>query len=64
MLNSLVTVAALEGELIDPSIITELVNLTKTCIALFGEFPLNIFLTAGLVGIGFGIFKRAKRAAR
>ncbi|MBD5451286.1 MAG: hypothetical protein HDR25_01465 [Lachnospiraceae bacterium] len=49
---------------IDTSSISELLNLCKQCMGLFTEFPLNIFLIGGLVGIGFGIFKAAKRAAR
>lgn len=49
---------------IDTSAISELLNLCKQCMGLFTEFPLNIFLIGGLVGIGFGIFKAAKRAAR
>lgn len=49
---------------IDSSVITELLNLCKQCMGLFTEFPLNIFLIGGLVGIGFGIFTTAKNAAR
>lgn len=49
---------------IDSSAITEIINLCKQCMGLFSEFPLNIFLIAGLVGIGFMIFRQAKGAAR
>lgn len=49
---------------IDSSMITELINLCKQCMGLFTEFPLNVFLVGGLVGIGFGIFRKAKGAAR
>lgn len=49
---------------IDTSILSELVALTKTVMGLFTEFPINIFLYAGLVGIGFKIFKRAKASAK
>lgn len=49
---------------IDTGTITELLNLAKQCMGLFTEFPLNIFLIGGLVSIGFGIFRSAKRAAR
>lgn len=49
--------------IIDTGIVTELVTLCKTCIGLFAEFPLNVFLVAGLVGIGFGIFRKAKKSA-
>lgn len=50
--------------LIDSGIITELLNLCKSCMSLFSEFPLNVYLITGLVGIGFGIFAIAKRASR
>ena len=49
---------------IDSSVITELLDLCKQCMGLFTQFPLNIFLVAGLVSIGFGIFVTAKAAAR
>lgn len=41
-----------------------LVDLVKTAMGLFSEFPLNLILVASLVGVAFGIFKRAKRAAK
>lgn len=41
-----------------------MVDLVKTAMGLFSEFPLNLILVASLVGVAFGIFKRAKRAAR
>ena len=40
------------------------ITITKSCMGLFTEFPLNIMLVGGLAGIGFGIFASAKRAAR
>lgn len=49
---------------IDSSAITELINLCKQCMGLFSEFPLNIFLIAGLVTIGFTIFTTAKHSAQ
>lgn len=49
---------------IDSAIIGELLNLCKQVMGLFAEFPLNVFLVSSLVGIGFGIFKAAKKAAR
>lgn len=45
---------------IDTNIVTELINLCKTCMGLFTEFPMNVLLIASLVGIGFGIFRNAK----
>lgn len=47
---------------IDTSIVTELINLVKTCMGLFSEFPLNVLLIAGLCGVGFGLFRGAKSA--
>lgn len=46
--------------LIDTAIVGELIDLTKTCMGLFTEFPMNVLLIASLVGIGFGIFRNAK----
>lgn len=43
---------------------TSLIDLCKQCMGLFTEFPLNLFLVGGLVGIGFGIFSTAKHAAK
>lgn len=45
---------------LDTSIVSEIVSLGKTCMGLFTEFPINIFMYAGLVAIGFRIFKKAK----
>ncbi len=59
-----ISVLAAEGASISTATVTELINLCKQCMGLFTEFPLNIFLIGGLVGIGFGIFRSAKRAAR
>lgn len=47
---------------IDTSIVTELINMVKTCMGLFSEFPLNVLLIAGLCGVGFGLFRGAKSA--
>ncbi len=55
-------IAAAEAS-IDTSLVTELLNLVKTMMGLFTEFPLNIMLIASLAGIGFGIFGIARRAA-
>lgn len=49
---------------IDTSIVSELIELCKTVMGLFTEFPINIFLYAGLVGIAFKIFKQGKGAAK
>lgn len=45
---------------IDQSVVTDLINLCKTCMGLFTEYPMNVLLVASLVGIGFAIFRNAK----
>lgn len=52
-----------EGASINQSIVTELINLVKTVMGLFSEFPLNVLLVAGLCFVAFGLFGRARRAA-
>lgn len=46
--------------LLDQNIVAELIELCKTTMGLFTEFPMNVLLTASLVGIGFSIFRNAK----
>ncbi len=36
---------------IDSALVAEIINLCKTCMGLFTEFPLNVILIAGLCGI-------------
>lgn len=48
---------------IDTGLVTELVNLVKSVMGLFTEFPLNVLLIASLCFVAFGLFARAKRAA-
>lgn len=48
---------------IDTNIVTELVELVKSVMALFSEFPLNVLLIASLCFVAFGLFSRAKHAA-
>lgn len=55
---------AIVGEtVIDSAIVTELINLVKTVMGLFSEFPLNVLLIAGLCFVAFGLFGRARSAA-
>lgn len=61
MLTSMV--AAAEA-VIDVSLVTELINLVKSVCGLFTIFPLNVFLIASLVFVGFRIFRSAKGAAK
>lgn len=49
---------------IDVSLVTELINLVKSVCGLFTIFPLNVFLIASLVFVGFKIFRSAKGAAK
>ena len=49
---------------IDVSLVTELINLVKSVCGLFTIFPLNVFLIASLVFVGFRIFRSAKGAAK
>ena len=56
-------VAAAEA-VIDVSLVTELINLVKSVCGLFTIFPLNVFLIASLVYVGFRIFRSAKGAAK
>ena len=56
-------VAAAEA-VIDVSLVTELISLVKSVCGLFTIFPLNVFLIASLVFVGFRIFRSAKGAAK
>lgn len=56
-------VAAAE-KVIDTALVTELVDLVKSVCGLFTIFPLNVFLIASLVYVGFRIFRSAKGAAK
>lgn len=42
--------------------VTDFMMLVKNAIALCSEFPLNLLLTACLVGAGIRIFAKAKKA--
>ena len=48
---------------IDMTVFNMLIELVKSLLTLFTVFTINIFLVAGLVGVGFGIFRKAKGAA-
>lgn len=65
LIHSLMNMVATEGTtVINSALVGELLDLCKQTMGLFTEFPLNVFLITGLVGIGFGIFRKAKRSAR
>lgn len=55
-------VMILADAIIDNSLVTELVNLTKTVMGLFAEFPLNVMLIGTLCGVAFGLFRKARRS--
>lgn len=48
---------------IDTGLVNELVNLVKSVMSLFSEFPLNVLLISSLCFVAFALFGRAKRAA-
>ena len=58
-----IPIFAADAAVIDTAVVTELVNLTKTVMGLFSEFPLNVLLISGLCFVAFGLFGRAKSAA-
>ncbi len=47
---------------IDTSIVAELIDLVKSVMGLFSEFPLNVILVAGLCFVAFRLFGAARRA--
>lgn len=60
----LTPMVAASQAVIDTALVTELINLVKAVCGLFTIFPLNVFLIASLVYVGFRIFKSAKGAAK
>ncbi len=49
--------------MIDSSLVGELVDLVKQVAGLFNVFPINVFLIGSLAGLGFALFRKAKRTA-
>lgn len=47
---------------IDVTIVDSILEVTRTILGMFNIFPLNVFLTAAIVGIGIGVFKKLKRS--
>ena len=65
LLHMLSNLVATEGALtLDTSLISTLLEVCKQTMGLFTEFPLNFILIGSFVGMGFGIFRMAKRSAR
>lgn len=53
-----------DGNIINSSAVNEVINLVKSVMGLFGEYPLNILLIATLMFVGFRLFGSASRAVR
>lgn len=47
---------------IDITIVDSILEVTRTILGMFSVYPLNYFLTAGLVTIGIGFFTQLKHA--
>lgn len=54
----------LAASAIDSSLVNEVINLVKSFMGLFSEFPLNVLLIGGLASMAFGIFRKGKKAAK
>lgn len=48
---------------IDTSLVAEVIDLVKSCAELFSVFPINVFMIGSLGGMGFTLFRKAKRVA-
>ena len=51
------------SDIFDESIIETLINLLKKLTHLFTIFPVNLLIIGSIVGIAFGLLKKAKRTA-
>lgn len=51
------------SDIFDVSIIETLINLLKKLTHLFTIFPVNLLIIGSIVGIAFGLLKKAKRTA-
>lgn len=47
---------------IDVTIVDSILEVTRTILGMFTVFPLNVFLTAGIVSIGIGVFTKLKHS--
>ena len=61
-MNALMYLTSTTTNAIDVTIVDSILEVTRTILGMFSVFPLNVFLTAGIVGIGIGIFKKLKHA--
>lgn len=49
---------------IDTSLVSEMIDLVKSVMGLFKEYPLNLMLIASLAGVAFGLVIKGKVAAK
>lgn len=49
---------------IDMTVVDAIVEVFRTIINMFTIFPLNVFLTGGVIGLVIGIFKKLKKASK
>lgn len=47
----------------DADVMTQVIELVTTSLGVLTAFPCNIFLYAGIAGVGFTLFSRAKASA-
>lgn len=47
---------------IDVNVVDSILDITEKILGMFAIFPLNVFLTAGLIGVGVGVFRKLKRS--
>ncbi len=55
-------VMATESSSIDMNVVTMILDVVKAILGLFSVFPLNVFLIASIIGIAFGVFRKAKHS--
>lgn len=49
---------------LDSGLVESAIGLVKSVMGLFGEYPLNLILIFSLAGVAFGLFRKAKKAAK
>lgn len=49
---------------IDTGLVTSLIGVAESCLGLFSKFPMNVFLIGSIIGLAFGIIKKAKKVAK
>ncbi len=51
------------GTTIDTGLVAEVVGVIKSGLALFKEYPLNVYIIGSIMILGFTIVRKAKKAA-